>query len=53
MSSFSGPPPKEERIQRERSKVVAAIERAGAKVASGAEGEETLLYGAPSAVSAM
>ena len=46
VKAFSGPPPNERRVERERGKVVEAVEGAGIKVAVGAEGEETLVYGA-------
>ena len=42
---FSGPPPKDERVQKERARIESAMGRGGIKAAKGKEGEETLVYG--------
>lgn len=44
--TFSGPPPSESRVTSERAKLVAALQKAGVALASGADGAETLVYGA-------
>ena len=44
---FSGPPPSEERVERERARILAALARAEGDLrpASSADGESTLVYG--------
>ena len=42
---FSGPPPSERRVARERQRLLEALDANGLKLASGADGEETLVYG--------
>ena len=44
--TFSGPPPSERRVELERSRVVEALGAAGLQIAPGADGAETLIYGA-------
>jgi SOUL heme-binding protein len=43
--TFSGPPPKDERVQKERVKIEAALVKAGLQIPGGPAAVETLVYG--------
>eukprot|EP00568_Trieres_chinensis_P012812 CAMPEP_0183294434 /NCGR_PEP_ID=MMETSP0160_2-20130417/2782_1 /TAXON_ID=2839 ORGANISM="Odontella Sinensis, Strain Grunow 1884" /NCGR_SAMPLE_ID=MMETSP0160_2 /ASSEMBLY_ACC=CAM_ASM_000250 /LENGTH=258 /DNA_ID=CAMNT_0025455765 /DNA_START=61 /DNA_END=840 /DNA_ORIENTATION=+ len=42
---FSGPPPKDDRVVKERERILNSLEESGMKPAKGREGEETMVYG--------